>query len=276
MPSAPPANWRVGLGTGLIVALGILGVFGTTLLNADPRQIGLAPRLAPPSTDWWFGTDPLSRALLPRVLDGIRATFVLSVTAVVATTLIGTSLGLLAGYVGGLVDQVIGRAADVLFAFPAILLALLVSAVLGFGAASTILSIVFVALPLMVRVVRAATLILAKREFVEAAKVVGASPARVLLIHLLPNVSGALAVQVSYACGAAMLIEGGLSFLGLGVQPPESSLGSLVREGSAYLSIAPWLSIAPGTVLGLAIIAVNLVGDGLRDHMDPLQPRRLQ
>jgi peptide/nickel transport system permease protein len=268
-------NWRVRASAAILLVLLVLGVFGTAVLGADPRAIGQAPRFAPPSPQWWLGTDALSRSLLPRIFEGTRITFVLSVTAVVLTSAAGTALGLLAGYLGGRVDQVIGRMADVLFAFPSLLLALLISAIIGFGSQAAIVSIVFVTLPLMIRVIRAAALVIREREFVVGAEVGGASVGYVLLVHLLPNVSGALAIQATYACGVAMLVEGSLSYLGLGVQPPDASLGSLVREGTAYLSIAPWLAFAPGVALGLAIFAVNLLGDGLRDLIDPIEPRRL-
>jgi peptide/nickel transport system permease protein len=269
-------NWRIRIASFLILFLLFIGVLGTGLLGADPREIAQAPRLAPPSAQWPLGTDTLSRSVLPRVLEGVRVTFVLSVTAVVLTSALGSALGLVAGYLRGRVDQVIGRTADILFAFPSMLLGLLVSAVIGFGGASAIVAIVLITLPLMIRVMRAATLVVAEREFVVAAEVGGASVGYVAVGHILPNVSGALAIQATYACGAAMLIEGGLSFLGLGVQPPDASLGSLVREGSAYLAIAPWLALAPGVVLAVAIVAVNLLGDGLRDSIDPFEPRRLK
>lgn len=268
-------NWRVRIGGLAIILLVALGLVGTFALADQAREIGDAPRLAPPAPSWPLGTDALSRSLAPRLMEGIQVTFVLSVTAVALTTVVGTFLGLVAGYVGGAADQIIGRAADVLFAFPSLLLALLVSTLLGFGSHAAVASILLITLPLMVRVVRAATLALSAREFVLAAQVCGAKTSRILRVHLLPNVADTLAIQATYACGVAMLLEGSLSFLGLGVQAPGASLGSLVREGTAYLSVAPWLTFAPGTILAIAIFVVNLTGDGLRDVVDPLPTRRL-
>jgi peptide/nickel transport system permease protein len=210
------------------------------------------------------------------VLEGIRATFVIATAAAMATVIVGTFLGLVAAYLGGWVDQIVGRLADVLFAFPALLLALLVSAIVGYGVPGTLLSIVLITVPLVVRVARAAGLTAANRDFVRSAEVSGASRARVLVIHLLPNVAGPMVVQASYVISVGMLIESTMSFLGLGVQAPNASLGSLVRDGSPYLTVAPWLVFIPGGFLAVAITAVNLLGDGLRDALDPRDVRVLR
>jgi peptide/nickel transport system permease protein len=164
---------------------------------------------------------------------------------------------------------------DVMFAFPALILGLLVAAAIGPGSLSAIAVILFATLPLFVRVVRAVALGVVGRGFVTAAEVAGASRLRVMLVHLLPNVLGPLLVQFTYAVSVGILIESGLSFLGLGSQPPESSLGALLRLGSAYLTIAPWLALSAGVVLALSIMAVNLLGDGLRDALEPLHGRSL-
>src|SRR5262249_46297668 len=152
--------------------------------------------------------------------------------------------------------------------FPSLLLAILLVAIVGPGPTGAVLAIMLICVPLMTRVVRAASLVVVGRDFVTAAKVGGASPARILLVHVLPNVAGPAVVQATYALSVGMLIESGLSFLGLGLQPPKASLGSLVHEGAVYLPIAPWLVLIPGALLALAIMSVNLVGDGLRDRLD--------
>jgi peptide/nickel transport system permease protein len=195
---------------------------------------------------------------------------------VLATAFIGTIVGMLSAYFGGFVDTLVMRLADVMFAFPAIVLGLLVSALLGPGIFPAVLVISFVTLPLFVRLVRAVTLSVAGREFVVAAEVAGASTARILVLHLLPNVSGAVVVQLTYALSIGMLVESGLSFLGLGTQPPDASLGSLLRLGAVYVGIAPWLVMSSGILLALSIASVNLTGDGLRDAIDPLRGRALQ
>ena len=191
------------------------------------------------------------------------------------TALAGTVLGIAAGYLGGLVDGLIARVADVLFAFPALLFGLLAAAVVGPGQASAIAVISTATLPLFVRVIRSVALSVAGREFALAAVVAGASPWRVMAVHILPNIAGAAMVQLTYALSIGMLIESGLSFLGLGVQPPDASLGSLLRLGSVYLTVAPWLALIPGLMLALAIMAVNLLGDAIRDGLEPLRGRPL-
>uniref|UniRef100_C5D0U6 Binding-protein-dependent transport systems inner membrane component n=1 Tax=Variovorax paradoxus (strain S110) TaxID=543728 RepID=C5D0U6_VARPS len=259
----------------VLLALLLLGALGPWLPLGDPDQIGAGPRFAAPSWAMPFGTDELGRDLLPRVVRGIRATFVLALASVCGTAILGTLIGLYAAYVGRWLDTVIARAMDIMFAFPALMLGLLVAAVVGPGSISALAVILFATLPLFVRVVRSVTLGMVGRGFVTAAEVAGASRLRVMLVHLLPNVLGAVLVQFTYAVSIGILIESGLSFLGLGSQPPESSLGALLRLGSVYLTIAPWLALSAGVVLALSIVAVNLLGDGLRDALEPLRGRRL-
>ncbi len=259
----------------LLVSLLLLGMFGSYLPIGDPMKIAAGPRLSPPSLRFPFGTDELGRSFLPRVVEGIRATFLLSSVAVVITAVAGTLLGMLAGYFKGAPDQLVTRGADILFAFPALLLGLLVAAVLGPGLIPAILVIAFATLPLFIRVVRSVTFTVAGRGFITAAEVAGASPLRIMLVHLLPNIIGAVVVQLTYALSIGMIIESALSFLGLGVQPPQSSLGSLLQQGSAYLTIAPWLVMSSGAVLSAAIMSVNLVGDAIRDALEPLARRPL-
>ncbi|WPG41343.1 ABC transporter permease [Variovorax sp. EBFNA2] len=259
----------------VLLLLLLLGALGPWLPLGDPDQIGAGPRFAAPSWAMPFGTDELGRDLLPRIVRGIRATFVLALASVCGTAILGTLIGLYAAYVGRWVDTVIARAMDIMFAFPALMLGLLVAAVIGPGSISALAVILFATLPLFVRVVRSVTLGMVGRGFVTAAEVAGASRLRVMLVHLLPNVLGAVLVQFTYAVSIGILIESGLSFLGLGSQPPESSLGALLRLGSVYLTIAPWLALSAGVVLALSIVAVNLLGDGLRDALEPLRGRRL-
>jgi peptide/nickel transport system permease protein len=268
---------RLGLlGAGLLVVLLVLGVFGPYLPLGDPMAIGAGPRLGPPSAAFPMGNDELGRDYLPRVVQGIAATFLLSSVAVVITALLGTFLGIAAGYLGGFTDSLIARIADVLFAFPALLFGLLAAAVIGPGSVSAIVVISTATLPLFVRVIRSVSLSVAGREFAVAAVVAGASVWRVMAVHILPNILGAAIIQLSYALSIGMLIESGLSFLGLGVQPPDASLGSLLRLGSVYLTVSPWLVLIPGLVLALAIMSVNLLGDAIRDLLEPLRGRPLR
>jgi len=262
---------------GLVVLtlLVLLGLLGPWLPLGDPTRIAAGPRLGPPSWDFPFGTDELGRSYLPRVVEGIRATFLLSIVAVIITAVIGTLFGMLAGYFRGATDHLVARGADILFAFPAIIVGLLVAAIMGPGQISAMSVISIATIPLFIRVVRSVTLGVARRGFVTAAEVAGASSWRVMGVHILPNILGAVIVQLTYAMSIGMIIESTLSFLGLGVQPPQASLGSLLRQGSAYLTVAPWMVLSSGIVLSLAIMSVNLVGDAVRDALEPLRSRKL-
>lgn len=269
------SDWLSAFGLATLIVLILLGLFGPWLPLGDPTRIAAGPRLGAPSLAFPFGTDELGRSFLPRVVQGIRATFLLSAVAVLISAVIGTLLGMAAGYFGRWVDLIVARGADILFAFPALLVGLLVAAVMGPGQISAVAVISIATLPLLIRVVRAVTLGVAGRGFVIAAEVAGASSWRILLVHILPNVMGAVVVQLTYALSIGMIIESALSFLGLGVQPPDASLGSLLRQGSAYLTIAPWMVLSSGAVLSLAIMSVNLVGDAVRDGLEPLKGRAL-
>lgn len=260
----------------LLIALLLLGFLAPVLPVGDPAAIGFGPRLSPPDPSWPIGTDNLGRTMLPRVLQGIRITFVLATTPVLITSVLAVVIGMLAGYLGGWFDELVARLADVLFAFPSLLLGLILVAIMGPGVRGITAAIILITLPLMVRVVRATTLAIANRDYVAASRVSGASLARLMLVHLLPNIAGSVVVQATFTISVSMLIESGLSFLGIGVQPPDASLGSLVRNGSTYLVQAPWLALAPGLFLAIAIFSVNLLGDGLRDRLDPLEVRLLK
>jgi peptide/nickel transport system permease protein len=259
----------------VLLLLAGLGAFGPLLPLGNPDQIGAGPRLAPPSWALPFGTDELGRNFLPRIVRGIRTTLVLSLVAVTGTAVLGTIIGLYAAYAGRWVDALVARLMDVMFAFPALVLGLLVAAMIGPGNLSAIVVILFATLPLFVRLVRSVALALVGRGFVVAADVAGASQVRILVVHLLPNVLSAIIVQFTYAVSIGILIESGLSFLGLGSQPPQSSLGALLRLGAVYLTIAPWLAMFAGAVLAISIAAVNLFGDGVRDSLEPLRGRSL-
>jgi peptide/nickel transport system permease protein len=256
------------VGAGLLLFFVLVALGGSLLPIGDPDATGVAPRLAPPSTEWIAGADSLGRSVLPRLVQGLRTTLLVAGSAVLVTAAASVLLGMLAAYYRGVAGVIITRSADVLFAFPAILLGLLVAAISGPGITGAVISIALICSPLMVRVVRAASLSVVGRDFVTAARIGGAGPVRILTVHVLPNIAGTVLVQATYALSLGMLVESALSFLGLGVQPPGASLGSLVHEGAVYLSIAPWLVLIPGLLLALVIVAVNLLGDGLRDALD--------
>jgi peptide/nickel transport system permease protein len=259
----------------MLLVLVIVSVFGPLLPLGSTTEIGVGPRLASPSWNFPFGTDALGRPMLPRVVEALRNTFALAVIAVAVTSVLATLIALVAGYKRGTLDALVSRTTDFMFAFPGLLLAVLVVTVIGPGDLAIVLSIVLFTSPLMVRVVRGATIAVAQRDFVRGAEVSGASTARILAVHLLPNVAGAVTVQATFALSGAMLIESGLSFLGLGVLPPAASLGSLVHDGYESLAIDPWLTLIPGLVLAITILSVNLLGDGIRDRLQTRKSRTL-
>lgn len=261
----------------VLLAVILLGAAGGWLPIPAPDQIAAHARLAPPGfSSGLFGADNLGRDVFARICQGIQNTFIVSASAVLVTAVIGAVLGLVCGYVGGMIDEILSRFADVVYSFPAVLLGLLITAILGPGGMSVIFAIVLVTMPPMIRVVRASTLEVAQADFVVTARVVGASHWRILLVHLLPNVALPILTQTAYSISIGILVESALSFLGLGVQPPVASLGSILREGSTYITVAPWLVFGPGLFLVLAILTVNLLGEGLRAAVDPLRPRILE
>lgn len=222
-----------------------------------------------------LGTDNLGRSLLPRLFEGVATTLIVSLVAVACSAVLSTLLGMLAGYYGGAVSETVMRVVDVLYSFPALVLAILVSALIGPGRPAAIISIVAITIPLMTRVVRLATRSVAERDFIVSARISGVRGPRIFLRRLLPNIAGTIAVQASYALSVAILVEGGLSFLGFGVQVPEASLGLLIQQGMLYMTQAPQLLIIPGVVLVISILCINIIGDGLRDRFEPRETRSL-
>lgn len=255
----------------LVVATLLARWFGVGGSTTDT----VGPRLAPPGPDHLLGTDSLGRSLLPRLLEGVGTTLLLSAVAVLCTAVISTAVGIVAGYHGGRLNELLMRLVDVVYAFPAVVLAILVAAILGPGRPAAMASIVLVTVPLMTRMVGAATRSVAGRDFVRAAVISGVPTHTILVRHILRNISGTIAVQGTYALSLGILVEGVLSFLGYGVQLPSASLGLLIQEGNLYMVTAPWLIIAPGVVLVAAILAINLIGDGLRDRFEPREARSL-
>ncbi len=258
-----------------VVGLAIVAIFLLLALTADwlplrnPLLIVGADRMAGPSWSLPLGADTFGRDLLSRIVFGARLSLSVAVKSVVVAVVAGTLLGLLAGYVGGLLDEVIGRTMDILFAFPAVLLALGVVAALGPNPDNVVIAIAIVYTPIFARVVRGPVLALKEREFVEAARALGARPARIIGRHVLPNLLSVLIVQTSIALSWAILTEASLSFLGLSAQPPAPSWGVMLNEGRQNLELAPHLAIFPGLAIMLAVLGFNLLGDGLRDVLDP-------
>lgn len=261
------------------VLLGVLvlaGVAGQLRLFGDPERMGVGTRLAAPTWSAPFGTDELGRSMLPRVAEAIGNTLLVALISVSMSTAVAIVLAVVAGYLKGPLDRGVVALSNMLFAFPALLFAILIAAVLGPGRPAAVAAIVFVTLPLMVLVFRRAVTTVAERDFIVSAEISGLPAWRTMATHIVPNIGGPIVVQATFALSIAMLVESGLSFLGLGVQPPAASLGSLVFGGLNSIAIAPWLVFIPGAVLTIAIVSANLLGDGLRDLFEPRELRSLR
>lgn len=257
----------VGLAAlGAILALAFLV---PALSGCDPFAMDDGARLQKPSPQHWLGTDQFGRDVCSRAFYGGRISLPVGVVAVLTASLPGLGLGLLAGYYGGWVDALVGLATDVMLAFPGILLALLVLAWLGPGLGNAMLAIGLASIPSYIRLARSGTMQVKRAWFVRAARVVGCSDARILTHHILPNIVAPVIVLATLDVGWAILNAAALSFLGLGAQPPTPEWGAMINQGRGFLRQAPWISLAPGGMVILAVLAIQALGDGLRDAMDP-------
>jgi peptide/nickel transport system permease protein len=254
----------------LAIALLVLFVFGAPLVwRVDPTAIQHHAVLAPPNREFPFGTDELGRDLLARVADGARISLLVGGAAAVLGGVVGVASGSLSGYFGQALDATLMRVWDVLVAFPGALLGIAAATAMGAGLHSVVVAGALTGLPYFSRLVRADTLVEKEREYVMAARGLGAGHLWVLRRHLLPNTLAPALVQASNLVGQAILLEAALSFLGLGIQPPAPSLGTMLYEARTYLGVAPWYSIFPGVTLIILVIAVNFLTDGLHDLMLP-------
>lgn len=250
---------------GVLVAAGLLA---DVVAPYSPIAVDAAQMFAAPSALHPLGTDRFGRDVLSRIIHGVRVSLGIASVSILAALAAGGTLGLLAG-VGRGADQVLGRVMDVFFAFPPILLAIGVAAVLGAGAGPATVAIAVVYGPFFFRVVRGSVLVESAQTYVEAAEALGAGRLAVLRRHILPNVLSPVVVQTAVCLSYAILIESALSYLGIGVQPPSPSWGTILNEGKEFLALAPWVSLFPGAAIVLAVLAFNIVGDGLRDALDP-------
>jgi peptide/nickel transport system permease protein len=251
----------------IYLVIGLLGALKATPYPSTenhPRD-----RLKPPSELYVLGTDLLGRDVASRIMEGAANSLRVGLLSVTAATILGTLLGTISGYLGGVVDNIIMRVMDVFFALPALLLALVIVSVLGAGVNTTVLAIAIVYTPIFARVARGPVLSVKALEFVTAARAIGVRGGGILWRHVLPNTLAPLIVQVSLALSWALLTEAGLSFLGLGTQPPAASWGVMLSESRGLAENAPWLMIAPGAAIMFGVLGFNLLGDGLRDILDP-------
>ncbi|MCC6453521.1 MAG: ABC transporter permease [Caldilineaceae bacterium] len=266
------SSWNGRVGLVLITLILLIGVFTPVVDPYDARtDSNLAEARQAPSWEHPFGTDRLGRDVFRRVMHGARISLVIGFVVVFVSGAIGTTLGLIAGYFGGWLDTLIMRLMDILLAFPAILLAIAIVAVRGPGLTNTILAVAVVGIPGYARVVRSMVLSLRERDYVDAARMVGVSNARIMFGHILPNGLTPIIVQMTLGVGGAIVFSAALGFLGLGVQPPTPEWGAMIADGLPLLNQAPYLVFYPGMAIMVTVLAFNLFGDGLRDALDPQQ-----
>jgi peptide/nickel transport system permease protein len=271
-PRRRPAWLRSPLtvaGLVLITLFALAAAFAPLLAPANPLKQVLSTRLKPPSSAHWLGTDQLGRDLLSRMIFGARISLLVGLVVVSLAGSLGTFVGLIAGYTGGWLDEGLMRLTDVFLAFPALILAMAISGALGPSLTNAMIAIAVVTWPIYARLVRSQVLSLREREYVEAARSLGASTPRILWQHILPNTLAPLLVQASFDMGGAILAAAGLSFIGFGTQPPTPEWGVMISEGRNYITTQPWLSLFPGLAILFTVAAFNLIGDGLRDALDP-------
>jgi peptide/nickel transport system permease protein len=264
------ARSRLAAVGGVIVGLVVLAGLGAGVLAPySPIQQDIRNILRPPAPGHLLGTDELGRDTLTRVLYGARASLEVGIIAVGISLLVGSGLGLLAGYLRGAADASIMRVMDGLLALPTLVLALAITAMLGPSLNNAMLAIGITGIPVFARLVRGQVLSLRELDYVQAARSLGAGNARIMLGHILPNVLGAIVVQASLAMPTAILAEAGLSFLGLGIQPPTPSWGAMLNTAKGYLQQDAWLAVAPGTAIFVTVLGFNFLGDAVRDALDP-------
>lgn len=247
----------------------IMGVFGSLIVPYDPNGMDFADRFASPSFEHWMGTDDFGRDIFSRIIIGAGVSLQVGFVAVSVATIAGTSLGLIAGYSNRILDEVIMRAMDVLYAFPAILLAIAILAALGKGIGNAMIAIGLVYIPIFARISRGAVLGIRNEEFIIAAQAMGAGKIRIMLTHILPNVLSPIIVEITLSLAFAILAEAALSFFGLGTQPPDPSWGRMLSEGRDFFRQSGWMGVFPGVAIFFTVMGFNFLGDGLRDALDP-------
>ena len=263
-------NPRMIVGGAIILAWILAAIFAPWVAPYDPKKVNVLDALVPPGPQHWLGTDDLGRDVLSRVIWGARVSLWVGAISVSIGLFVGTTLGLLAGYLGGKWDLIVMRGIDALLAFPALILAIGITSALGPKIENAMIAIGIVAIPAYARLTRGQVLAVRAREYIVAARTIGATPLRIILRHIFPNVMNALIVQATLSTAFAILAEAALSFLGLGAQPPEPSWGQDINYSQRYLAnLKWWMSVGPGLAIFSAVFAFNFLGDALRDALDP-------
>jgi peptide/nickel transport system permease protein len=282
-PTATPARvstWtrargNVAIITGLAICLTLvaMAILAPWVAPFDPNKQMLGPQLADPSATHWFGLDSFGRDVFSRIVHGARISLWVGVVATLAAMLIGTVIGIVAGYFGGTIDRVITMVTDVLLSFPQLVMGLLLVAVLGANLTNIIIAIAVTAIPAFIRLARGSTLAMRERDFIDAGRALGFSDARIMFLHVLPNIMDEIIVMGSLWLATAIRTESTLAFIGLGVPPPTATWGGIIREGFEYLNDNYLLAVFPSLAILVTMIGLNLIGDGLRDATDPRAPQ---
>ncbi|MDO8903100.1 ABC transporter permease [Hydrogenophaga sp.] len=261
---------RIGM-FGLLVVLAFvaMAVFAPWLAPHDPTAASWSAIRKAPTAEFWFGTDELGRDVYSRVVWGARASILAGVVSVAIALVTGVAIGMIAGFFGGVVDSLISRITDAFLACPFLILAIALAAFLGPSLSNAMIAIGISAAPIFVRLTRAQVLSIKVEDYIEAARAVGCSPLRIATFHILPNITAPVIVQSTLTIASAIIAEASLSFLGLGQQPPDPSWGSMLNTAKNFMDNAPWMAIWPGLAIFLLVLAFNLLGDGLRDALDP-------
>lgn len=256
---------------GLVILVAIIGtaVFADFIAPYDVRELNVKNRYQPPSMEHFLGTDEFGRDVFSRIIIGSRVSLMVGITSITFAMIIGVLLGTYAGFKGGWIDQVLTKVIDSLMTFPSLILGILVVSALGPGEKNAVIAIAIAFIPRFARVARGPSIVLKENEFIMASRACGATDTRVIFTHILPNLVGEVVVMGSLWVSTAIIIEASLSFLGLGVQPPTPSWGMMIKAGVDEIQMAPWLAVFPGIAISLAVLAFNLLGDGLRDLLDP-------
>ncbi len=257
------------IGLALFVAIVALALLAPLISPYDPLDQDILTRLAPPSAEHWLGTDSYGRDILSRLLWGARLSLVISTVSILAAMLIGGVIGIVSGYVGGRFDLVVMQAMDVLLSFPSLIMGLMVVAMLGASMVNLMIAIALTAIAPFARIARAPTIVVKERDYIEACRALGFSDLRIMAVHILPNIVAEIVVMGSLWLATAIRIEASLSFIGLGVRPPTATWGGMIREGFENILDSAWLSVFPSLAILLVVFSLNMVGDGLRDAIDP-------
>lgn len=262
-------NRMAWLGGGTLFIIVMVAIFAPLIAPHDPLEQNILARLSPPSADFWLGTDSYGRDVLSRLLYGARISLSIGFLSVLTAMIVGSSLGMLAGYIGGVFEQIVMGLVDVLLSFPTLLLGLMIAAMLGASFENLIIAIAITEMAPFARVARAPTIAVKRRDFVDAGRSLGLSPLRILGVHILPNILSDVVVVGSLWMASAIRTEASLAFIGLGVLPPTATWGGMIREGFDNILTAWWLVVFPSVAILITVLALNILGDALRDAIDP-------